>query len=118
MSLRGKAAIVTGSTSGIGLGIARALAASGVQVVRNGFGAKEEIEKIRAEIGALFLLLCSEAGDNITGAALSMDGGGTAPEADFPVLGEVNRLKFSPDRSSSGCRCLRGCYARARCRRR
>ena len=48
--LKGKAAIVTGSTSGIGLGIARALAAEGAAIMLNGFGDKAEIEKIRQEI--------------------------------------------------------------------
>lgn len=48
MSSKGKVAIVTGSTSGIGLGIARALAASGCHVMLNGFGDADEIEKIRA----------------------------------------------------------------------
>lgn len=45
--LQGKTAVITGSTSGIGLGIARALAASGVDVMINGFGDAEEIEAIR-----------------------------------------------------------------------
>ena len=48
--LKGKAAIVTGSTSGIGLGIARALAADGAAIMLNGFGDKAEIEKLRQEI--------------------------------------------------------------------
>ena len=48
--LSGKSAIVTGSTSGIGLGIARGLAASGVNVMLNGFGDAGEIETIREEI--------------------------------------------------------------------
>ncbi len=46
--LKGKAAIVTGSTSGIGLGIATALAAEGCKLMLNGFGDKAEIEKLRA----------------------------------------------------------------------
>jgi 3-hydroxybutyrate dehydrogenase len=50
--LQGKTAIVTGSTSGIGLGIAEAFAAAGAHVVLNGFGKPEEIEKIRSELSA------------------------------------------------------------------
>jgi NAD(P)-dependent dehydrogenase (short-subunit alcohol dehydrogenase family) len=48
--LAGKTAIVTGSTSGIGLGIARALAATGMHVMLNGFGDRTEIQKIRADL--------------------------------------------------------------------
>ena len=46
-SLKGKVSLVTGSTSGIGLGIARALAGAGSDVVLNGFGKPEEIEAAR-----------------------------------------------------------------------
>ncbi len=49
-ALAGKSAIVTGSTSGIGLGIAQAFAASGMHVMLNGFGDKAEIQKIRADM--------------------------------------------------------------------
>jgi 3-hydroxybutyrate dehydrogenase len=45
-SLKGRAAVVTGSTSGIGLGIARALAAEGASVMLNGFGEPAEIQKL------------------------------------------------------------------------
>jgi 3-hydroxybutyrate dehydrogenase len=48
--LKGKTAVVTGSTSGIGLGIVRALAGAGSNVVINGFGDKDAIEKERAGI--------------------------------------------------------------------
>jgi 3-hydroxybutyrate dehydrogenase len=48
--LKGKNAVVTGSTSGIGLGIAHALAAQGANLMLNGFGDKTEIERIRAEL--------------------------------------------------------------------
>jgi 3-hydroxybutyrate dehydrogenase len=48
--LDGRVALVTGSTSGIGLGIARALAAAGANVMLNGFGAAEEIARTRDAI--------------------------------------------------------------------
>ena len=51
--LEGRTALVTGSTSGIGLGIARLYAQAGARVMLNGFGRPEEIAAARAEIGAL-----------------------------------------------------------------
>ena len=50
MTLKGKSAIVTGSTSGIGLGIARALAAEGANLMLNGFGDAVQIEALRASL--------------------------------------------------------------------
>ncbi len=52
MSLTGKTAIVTGSTSGIGLGIARKLAAGGANILLNGFGDAAAISAIKAELSA------------------------------------------------------------------
>ena len=52
MFLKGKSAIVTGSTSGIGLAYAKALAAEGASVVINGFGDADAIEKERAALEA------------------------------------------------------------------
>jgi 3-hydroxybutyrate dehydrogenase len=53
MFLKGKTALITGSTSGIGLGYAKALAAEGANVMINGFGDATEIEKERAGLAAL-----------------------------------------------------------------
>ena len=50
LPLDGKVAVVTGSTSGIGLGISRALAAAGADVVINGLGKPEEIERVLGEL--------------------------------------------------------------------
>ena len=50
MLLEGKRALVTGSTSGIGLAMAKALAAEGANVMINGFGDKDEIKAICAEL--------------------------------------------------------------------
>jgi len=50
MQLKQKSAIVTGSTSGIGLGIARAFAAAGADVMLNGFGNADEIEGTRSAL--------------------------------------------------------------------
>ena len=50
MILQGRVAVVTGSTSGIGLGIARALAAEGADILLNGFGDAGEIERLRRDL--------------------------------------------------------------------
>jgi 3-hydroxybutyrate dehydrogenase len=52
--LKGKSAIVTGSTSGIGLGIARALARAGCNIMLNGFGEPDAIENERRQIAREF----------------------------------------------------------------
>jgi 3-hydroxybutyrate dehydrogenase len=51
-SLKGKVAIITGSTSGIGLGLAQALAAEGADIMLNGFGDPAEIERLRKSLTA------------------------------------------------------------------
>jgi 3-hydroxybutyrate dehydrogenase len=53
-NLAGKSAIVTGSTSGIGLGIARALAADGANVMLNGFGEEGQIASLRTEMASTY----------------------------------------------------------------
>ena len=95
MFLEGKRALVTGSTSGIGLAIARSLAAEGAQLVLNGFGDADEISKLCDELGA------THSGADLTDVAqieaMMADAGGidilvnnaglqhVAPVEDFPV---------------------------------
>ncbi len=50
--LKGKLALVTGSTSGIGLGIAEALASQGANIVLNGFGDPADIERLRKTVSS------------------------------------------------------------------
>jgi len=53
-TLLGKSAVVTGSTSGIGLGVAKALAGAGANVMLNGLGAAAEVEQTRAALADEF----------------------------------------------------------------
>ncbi len=67
--LTSKTAIITGSTSGIGLGIARALAAQGVNIMLNGFGDSAEIEKQRLGLAAEFKIKVGYHGADMTSPA-------------------------------------------------
>jgi 3-hydroxybutyrate dehydrogenase len=67
--LKQKSAIVTGSTSGIGLGIARALAREGATIVMNGLGDAAEIEASRAALAAEFGVTTHFVGGDLTKAA-------------------------------------------------
>jgi len=66
MELKGKSAVVTGSTSGIGEGIAKALAAAGANVMLNGFGDADAIEALRAGIERDFGVKCLHSGADLT----------------------------------------------------
>ena len=64
--LRGKTALVTGSTSGIGLGVAQALARQGANLVLNGFGDAEEPRRLVAEAGKAFGISVSHHGADMS----------------------------------------------------
>jgi len=64
--LPGQCAIVTGSTSGIGLGIARSLAASGAHLMLNGFGDAAQIESLRAGLAREFGVKVSYSGADMS----------------------------------------------------
>ena len=69
MRLEGKVALVTGSTSGIGLGIARELARAGADIMLNGFGDSSAIETERAGLAGEFGVRVGYCGADIGNAA-------------------------------------------------
>src|SRR5579863_2649430 len=68
-NLKGKTAVVTGSTSGIGLSYARAFASAGANVVINGFGAPADIEKERSAIETDYKVKAAYSPADMTKAA-------------------------------------------------
>ncbi|NIJ33207.1 3-hydroxybutyrate dehydrogenase [Sphingomonas oligoaromativorans] len=85
MFLKGKTALVTGSTSGIGLAYAKALAAEGAQVMINGFGDAAAIEKERAGLEAT------------SGKALYSDADMTKPDAIHAMVRRCHDELGGPD---------------------
>ncbi len=71
--LKNKRAVVTGSTSGLGLAMARALAQQGAHVVINGFGEPEAIEAERASLEAEFGVMAHYIGADLSDAKLTRD---------------------------------------------
>ena len=67
--LKGKVAVVTGSTSGIGLGIARQLAAAGADLMLNGFGEAAAIEALRKELATTHGVRVAYSGADLSDAA-------------------------------------------------
>jgi 3-hydroxybutyrate dehydrogenase len=84
--LSGKSAVITGSTSGIGEGVARALAAAGANVMLNGFGDAAQIESLRAT-------LVKEHNVNVLYSAADM----TKPQAITDMISEANKAFGSVD---------------------
>lgn len=95
MFLQGKRALITGSTSGIGLAIARAMKAEGAEVILNGFGDEAEIAALCEELGATYssanLLKVAEIEEMMADAGsidILVNNAGmqhVAPVEDFPV---------------------------------
>lgn len=103
--LKGKTALVTGSTSGIGLGIAKALAAEGADIVLSGLASDAEADALKADLSAEFGVKVGFSGANLTdpdaiegmmgyvardfgGADILVNNAGVqhvAPIEDFPV---------------------------------
>jgi len=74
--LRGKVAIVTGSTSGIGVGMAKAFAAEGADVVLNGFGEAPVLEQLRKDIAKEHGVKVTLSGDDQRGRIHTAEGEG------------------------------------------
>src|SRR5436189_512654 len=83
--LAGRVSLITGSTSGIGLGIARALAAAGSAVVLNGFGKPEEITATQAK-------LAEEFGVTVQYSAADMSSPASIAEMMKATLASLGRL--------------------------
>src|ERR1700753_1627315 len=69
MDLANKTAVITGSTSGIGLAIAQEFASRGANIMLNGFGPADQIEAERTSIESKFGVACVYSAAHMTGPA-------------------------------------------------
>ncbi len=88
LNLKGKVALVTGSTSGIGLGIARALAASGADIALNGFGDAAVIGQLRQQLSQEFKVAVHYHGADMSQPAQIAD----MVQSTASTLGSVEKL--------------------------
>jgi len=97
MFLTGRVAIVTGSTSGIGLGIAEALAAAGCNIVLNGFGDSREITALRERFAADFKVRVGYSGADMSKPAevVGMVDGATAEFGHVDILVNNAGIQFT-----------------------
>ena len=97
--IRGKIAIITGSSSCIGLSIADAFANAGMNVLLNGFGDRMAIEKTRSGIGQAYGVQALYSGTKLTKpleiASTLIDAGRTSRTRNFFLLAGVG-TRFSP----------------------
>jgi NAD(P)-dependent dehydrogenase (short-subunit alcohol dehydrogenase family) len=106
--LKGKTAVVTGSTSGIGLAYARAFAAAGANVVINGFGAPADIEKERSGIETDYKVKALYSSADMTKPAEIAEmialGEKTFGSVDILVNNAGRSISWSTMPASSSCR--------------
>jgi len=98
--LKGRTALVTGSTSGIGLGIAEALAREGANVVLNGFGDKAEIDALRARLADTYRVTVKYDGADMSkaGAIEATSGRSTPTSSGSRAVTASRRPTSSPSR--------------------
>ncbi|NBP36190.1 MAG: SDR family NAD(P)-dependent oxidoreductase [Betaproteobacteria bacterium] len=110
MSLKGKHALVTGSTSGIGLGIAEGLAKEGVHLVLNGFGDAAEIETLRQRLATDYgVQVIYDGADMSKGADIARMMAEVAAKTgglDIVVNNAGRTNRSNNDLSVFGCRCI------------
>ena len=91
-TLTGKTAVVTGSTSGIGLAFARAFAGAGANIVINGMGAPDDIERERAAIETDFKVKAAYSAADMTKFTAAAV---TQPRASAAIIASIHSITAS-----------------------